>query len=574
MIFLIIIIIALLAIALVAFVTWFFSEIADGKCPICMMKQILSSKLTIDISDEEDYDTAVSPAPIMGWSSWNTLRNHIDEDTILETAQAMCDTGLTDAGYKYINIDDCWQSSMRDSDGKLQGDLEAFPSGMQNLCASINSMGMKMGLYSSNGTLTCEDLPASLGNESIDAKTLASWGVEYFKYDFCHHEYISGSTPVIEYIDLNLRGKRADIRLSPEHAVLTGRAKIVNIKSLPTQKGIGFLNHNAGTASFTLDVSQAGEYVMTIHYNKTMSKRRAYLQVNVNGKIHEVFFPANHSFTPDARVQLYINLFSGENSITLSNPVVTRADSSYIQYKRMGNELRDASEAWAMYTNQEAKPITYSICEWGFAHPWNWGAKAGNMWRTTMDIKPTWRSITRIYNKNIKLYEHSSPAHVNDPDMLEVGNGKLTPEENKSHFALWCMMSAPLVIGCDVRNLLNGSKKSEVICSILTNKSLILIDQDPLVKSAKRINKQGSIDILARPLYNGDVALCFFNKSKKKKPIEFELNTLKDEDYLQFSNVKSVEIHDVWSDERYTSDVISDTVPAHGAKVYRISINN
>lgn len=72
----------------------------------------------------------------------------------------------------------------RDSDGKLQGDLGTFSRGIPNLIKDINSLGLKVGLYSSNGTLTCEDLPASLGNERLDAKTLASWGCEFFKYDF------------------------------------------------------------------------------------------------------------------------------------------------------------------------------------------------------------------------------------------------------------------------------------------------------------------------------------------------------------------------------------------------------
>lgn len=566
-----IILLAIVLIAIVLFATWFFSAIADGKCPICALKNIGSSKLTIDTSLVDDFSNGAPSAPLMGWSSWNTLRNHLCEDDIVEMADAMVELGLLDAGYKYVNLDDCWHSSLRDADGKLQGDLETFPSGIEALCKKVNERGFKLGIYSSNGTLTCEDLPASLGNEELDAKTFASWGIEYLKYDFCHHEKIKGNTPVIEYLDINIRGERSQIRLNPEDAIFTGKAKIVKCSDLPTKKGIAFLNHNAGTASFNVDVA-GGEYVLTIHYRKKVINPKQYLQVSVNGTIYEVIFPSGRSFTPDARIQLIIRLQNGTNTIKLQNPVVTKADSSYIQYRRMGNALRDAASAWATFTNSEIKPITYSICEWGRAKPWTWGAKAGNMWRTTMDIMPNWMSIVNIYNKTIKLYKYASPSHVNDPDMLEVGNGKLTVDENKSHFTLWCMMAAPLVLGNDIRKLLDYSEESQRIRNILTNKSLILIDQDPAVKAGKLIGKQGSIDIIARPLYNGDVALCFFNKSKSKKAINFNLNDLKNEAYLEFSPVTiDYQIHDLWSDERTTSSSISTNVPAHGVKVYRIS---
>ena len=566
-----IVLIAVIAIAAVAFITWFLSYMADGKCPLCAMKQLRKSNLTADVSKTEDYGSDVSPLPIMGWSSWNTLRNHISEDSILETARAMKESGLAKAGYTYINIDDCWQSTFRDEDGKLQGDLESFPSGMEALCRNINGLGLKMGIYSSNGTLTCEDMPASLGNEEIDARTFASWGVEYVKYDYCHNEKISSSTPVIEYIDINRRGESSQIRLRPEHAKFSGRARKVKCADLPSKQGIGFLNHGAGSASYTIDVPAGGEYILTIHYHKNFLHSKQYLQVIVNGRVYEVFFPAGRALTHDARAQLEVTLRSGDNHIKLCNPIATRADSVYFQYSKMGYALKEATKDWAEYTNTEEKPITFSICEWGFNKPWKWASKAGNMWRTTMDITPHWLRIKSIYNKNIKLYKHSSPGHVNDPDMLEIGNGKLNLEENISHFTLWCMMAAPLVLGNDLRKLLDGSKKSGAIIKIVTNNSLIRIDQDPLVKAAKRIKKSGGVDILARPLANGDTAVCFFNKSGKRKPIEFEIDSLANDKYLAFTKANDYEIHDLWNDERENTDVIQTVVEKHGVKVFRIS---
>lgn len=566
-----IIVIALAAIGLIAFVTWFASMVAEGKCPLCAMNKLKPTKLTIDISKEPDYDNGTAKTPIMGWSSWNTLRNHIDEDTIVEMGRAICSTGLADAGYKYVNLDDCWQSSQRDADGMLQGDLESFPSGIKSLCDRINMMGLKLGIYASNGTLTCEDLPASLGNEALDAKTFASWGIEYFKYDFCHNEAISGTTPAIEYVDISPIGEHATVRLSPENAKYTGRAKTVKIKDLPTGKAIGMLNHNAGTAYWDVNIMTSGKYAITVHFNKTFARKRRYLQIVINGKVHEVFFPTGNGFTPDGRAQITAELQAGANHIVLKNPVVTRADSSYVQYKRMGDALMDATKAWAMYTNREEKPITYSLCEWGTAKPWKWGAKVGNMWRTTHDIFPNWTSITTIYKWNMRHYKYAKPGHVNDPDMLEVGNGKLSPEENKSHFTLWCMMAAPLVLGNDVRQLTDGSKKSQVLLSILKNDDMIAIDQDPLVAPAKKIAKEGKVDILARPLANGDVAICFFNKGKKKVSVEYDLDTLKEIKYLGVSRTSNSEIYDLWSAQTYHSDVITAPIQPHGVRAYRIS---
>ncbi len=572
MIFLILVI-TIIVIALVLFVTWFLSTKADGNCPLCAMKAFPPSKMTIDSSKDKDY-VGGEKLPIMGWSSWNTFRNHIDEDLILDTAKAMVDTGLAGAGYKYINIDDCWHSSMRDENGMLRGDMESFPSGIRALCNDVNTLGLKLGIYSSNGTLTCEDLPASLGNEELDAKTFASWGIEFFKYDYCHNEKISGKTPIIEYISISSKGERESLRLTPDKAKFTGRAKTVKVKDLPTGKGIAFLNHGAGKASYVVNLAQDGEYVFTVHYKKMTSKKKPYMQLDVNGKIYEIFFPPSVAFTPDARVQLTVKMNTGENNITLQNPVVTHADSAYIQYRRMGKALENATASWAMFENTEEKPITYSICEWGTNHPWKWGAKAGNMWRTTHDIMAKWWSIVHIYKRTLPLYEYASPSHINDPDMLEVGNGKLTPEENKSHFTLWCMMAAPLVLGNDIRTLLNDDKKSQIILSILKNKELIAIDQDPLVKPAKKIGRQGSVDIIARPLSGGDVAICFFNKSNKNKEIEYELNDLKEDAYLNMSRTNSAEVHDLWTDEIFHRDTIKASIKPHGVKIYRISLNS
>ena len=546
--------------------------VLQGKCILCAMKHIGRGRLTMDIKKEPDYNNGASDTPIMGWSSWNLLRNHIDEDAIYDTANAMVRSGLANAGYEYINIDDCWQSSMRDDEGRIQADLEAFPSGIKDLCERVNRLGLKLGIYSSNGTLTCEDMPASLGNEELDAKTFASWGVEFVKYDFCHNQKLTGRTPIIEYVDISRPGERSEMRLRPDKAHYTGRARAVKCNGLPSKEGIGFLNHGAGTAEFHVDVPYGGEYIMTVHYHKTAYHKRQYMQVHVNGRIYEIHMPKGFSMSHDAKVQIKLRLDGGDNKIILCNPIVTMADSSYIQYKRMGKALQEASRERAKHTGREDKPITFSICEWGFSHPWHWGAKAGNMWRTTMDITPNWARIVSIYNKSVDLYEYSSPSHINDPDMLEVGNGKLTPDENRTHFTLWCMMAAPLVLGNDLRKLTDNSSDSRFLLSVLTNKSLILIDQDPLVKAAKRIKRTPAMDIIARPLANGDTAICFFNKSLKERPVEFSIDSLKEDEYLNFKRASgNYEVHDLWTDERYSGTEINTTVPKHGVAVYRIS---
>lgn len=570
-----IILIAVLAILLVCFVSWFLIMKVNGKCPLCAMKKIFfPTKLTIDISDEEDYPLGEAAVPPMGWSSWNTFRNHIDQDLIMEIAQAMKNSGLSNAGYRYVNLDDCWQSSMRDADGKLQGDLKTFSRGIPKLIKDINRLGLRVGLYSSNGTLTCEDMPASLGNEELDAKTLASWGCEFFKYDFCHKKRLYGDCPAIEYITLNKPDTSIDIKLRPDDAKLTGRAKVIKINELPSKRAIGYLGFGAGTASFDVDIDERGKYVFTAVYHKSLCRHSQYMQIIVNGKLYEMFFPETLGFSASGRAQIYIELEQGMNTITLKNPVVTLSDSSYVQYKRMGDALRNATKQWAAFTRAEEKPIVYSICEWGTARPWHWGNKAGNMWRTTHDIMPKWFSIDYIYNRTISLYEHAGSGHWNDPDMLEVGNGKLTEVENKTHFSLWCMLAAPLMLGNDVRKFVNSIGEpdwSNPVLRIVTNKHLIAVDQDALGKPAKRIKKSGGVDIIARPLSNGDVALCFYNPKSSTKNVSLPLDELAQDKYLGFERAKETyEIHDLWSDERKSAVTLTATISKHGCAVYRI----
>ena len=123
--------------------------------------------------------------PQMGWSSWNKFQGNINEDIIKGIADAMVTSGLRDAGYTYVNIDDCWHGK-RDADGFIQPAPQRFPSGMKALADYVHARGLKLGIYSDAGTETCAGRPGSLGHEYQDALQYARWGVDYLKYDWCN----------------------------------------------------------------------------------------------------------------------------------------------------------------------------------------------------------------------------------------------------------------------------------------------------------------------------------------------------------------------------------------------------
>jgi alpha-galactosidase len=125
--------------------------------------------------------------PPMGWNSWNKFGCDVSEALIRGTADALVATGMKDAGYQYLVIDDCWQVR-RDAQGKIVADPERFPSGMKALADYVHGKGLKFGLYSDAGTATCAKRPGSKDHEALDARTYAEWGVDYLKYDWCNTE--------------------------------------------------------------------------------------------------------------------------------------------------------------------------------------------------------------------------------------------------------------------------------------------------------------------------------------------------------------------------------------------------
>lgn len=132
----------------------------------------------------------LAKTPPMGWNTWNKFACDVDEKLIRSAADAMVESGLKDAGYVYIVIDDCWHGD-RDSQGFIQADPKRFPSGMKALVDYVHSKGLKFGIYSDAGNKTCGGRPGSRGHEYQDALTYASWGVDYLKYDWCDTEGIN-----------------------------------------------------------------------------------------------------------------------------------------------------------------------------------------------------------------------------------------------------------------------------------------------------------------------------------------------------------------------------------------------
>jgi len=372
----------------------------------------------------------LAKTPPMGWNSWNNFGCDVSEKLIKEIADAIVSSGMKKAGYEYVIIDDCWQSS-RDKDGNIIPDPKRFPSGMKNLVDYVHSLGLKFGIYSDAGTLTCGGRPGSRGYEFQDARTYASWGVDYLKYDWCS----------------------------------TG---------------------------------------------------------------------------------------------------IQNAESSY-------QIMRDALFA-------AGRPVVFSICEWGNNQPWLWAGKIGHLWRTSMDVQPcfdcsvNWGGlgVLQIIDKSRELRKYSGPGHWNDPDMMEVGNKGLTESENRAHFTMWAMLSAPLIAGNDLR------KMPEKIRTILTNREVIAIDQDSMGIQALRWKALGTLEIWFKPLQNGDMAICFLNRDSEPKEIDFDLkDRIMDSDFGWKNYVidKSFQIKDVWQNKILgtTVDNLKTKIAAHDVLLLRLS---
>lgn len=237
-----------------------------------------------------------------------------------------------------------------------------------------------------------------------------------------------------------------------------------------------------------------------------------------------------------------------------------------VDYLKYDNCNNTGVPARARYTAMRdalaatGRPILYSLCNWGQDNVWTWGADVGNSWRTTGDINASFSSMLSIFHSNVGLAPYAGPGHWNDPDMLEVGNGPMTATESRSEFSLWAEMAAPLIAGTNI-----PSASADTL-AILTNSRVIAVDQDPLGKQGTMVSSSGGLDVLAKPLANGDVSVALFNETGSTATITTTAAA------IGKTGASAYTLTDLWSGaSSTTSGTISARVPAHGTVMYRVA---
>ncbi|HEX4852100.1 MAG TPA: putative Ig domain-containing protein, partial [Puia sp.] len=230
-------------------------------------------------------------------------------------------------------------------------------------------------------------------------------------------------------------------------------------------------------------------------------------------------------------------------------------------YKKPYLVMRDA-------LRESNRDIVFSLCQYGMGDVWNWGAEVGgNSWRTTGDITDTWQSLSGIGFTQDKAASKTSPGHFNDPDMLVVGkvgwgpnlhDTRLTPDEQYTHISLWSLLSAPLLIGCDMSQL------DDFTLNLLTNDEVLAIDQDPLAKPAKKIYDKNKIQIWTKELEDGSLAMGVFNLDELANKQQISLKEL--------NLPSSVQLRDVWRQKNLGTSTsnLSVQLPPHGVWLVKV----
>ncbi|RFU35761.1 hypothetical protein B7463_g548, partial [Scytalidium lignicola] len=381
-------------------------------------------------------NNGLARTPPLGWNNWYSTYCDVSEDLLLDTSQGLVDTGLRDLGYNYVVLDDCWAEDERDNTGHWRADLTKFPHGMKYVADTLHDRGLLFGMYSSAGELTCAGYPGSLGHEKEDAEDLASWNVDYFKYDNCYNLGQSGTALI-----------------------------------------------------------------------------------------------------------------------------------SFNRYKVMGDAL-----------NATGRPIVYSLCSWGEDQVHTWGMSIANSWRMSGDIynsftRPdalcscdderdpqciapgTHCSLLFVLNHVSAYADKARPGGWNDLDILQVGIGGMTDEENKAHFALWAAIKSPLLLGHDLRVM------DAKTLSIVNNPAILALSQDPLTKPALRVQRDinvpkdkygiGETHVWSGTLAHGDQVVILLNMANEKQRISVPLEEIFVRDGaggIAPQNNHDWDVYDLWAD--------------------------
>jgi alpha-galactosidase len=217
---------------------------------------------------------------------------------------------------------------------------------------------------------------------------------------------------------------------------------------------------------------------------------------------------------------------------------------------------------------KQSRDIVYSLCQYGIHEVWKWGAEMnGNLWRTTGDITDTWESLSNIGFSQDKASPYAGPGRWNDPDMLIVGMvgwgenlhpTRLTPHEQYTHISLWSLLSAPLLIGCDL------SRLDTFTLNLLTNDEVLAIDQDVLGKQARLVLDKDSVQVWVKELADGNKAVGIFNLSNKYRNIQLN--------WREIHLANPAKLRDVWrqQDMKLSGDTYTSFIPAHGVSLVKV----
>lgn len=561
--------------------------------------------------------------PAMGWNSWNAFGSMNSEELTKAMADAFIDLDLASLGYQYIVLDDgCYKSER--VDGLLSNETVKFPSGFKALSDYIHEKGLKFGMYNDIGTNLCAgSAVGTCGFEDVDAKAYIDWGVDFLKVDNCYYLWDNATfsdeksakytyAPNIRSITVSKEGWNITLH-AVKDGVLLGQGVMIhnddyvsNIGTFDgTHGGVTPVGECSGEIGFAINVPVAGEYSITVNYasGEEIGIGR-WLQLAVGNVDNETRYfdhmlPLTESTTTFIHSEeIKVLLDEGDNIIRLMN------------HRRQENTLNSYSSLFACLN--EAKPdhdVVLSICEWGKTQPHNWGYKIGDSWRILNDItfkvgsdletgSATWSanytdSITSQYNKAVIMDEFAGlDKGWNDPDMLVIGLNGITNTMSRTHMAMWCMMNSPLMLGLDLR----GVTKGDEIWQVIANKDLIALNQDVLGIQAKRVYcsidqenpdtayvaNNNRVDILVKPLTDGDISLSFINLSDSRDTKEYSIdvscimkfigNKMVDAD--KFKNALSYNIKDLWSGEitKNTSGIFSVTdIDAYGNTTFRVT---